>query len=44
MIFISNLSDFNEVKETAVTIGKFDGVHLGHHLLFNDIKEYAKKK
>jgi len=43
MIFISNLSDFNEVKETAVTIGKFDGVHLGHHLLFNDIKEYAKK-
>lgn len=43
MRFISKLSDFKEINGTAVTIGKFDGVHLGHHLLFDDIKAYAKE-
>ncbi len=43
MRFISNLADFNETCATAVTIGKFDGMHLGHHLLFDDIRQYAEK-
>lgn len=43
MKFISNLSDYNEIEGVAVTIGKFDGVHLGHHCLFDDISSYAEK-
>lgn len=32
------------LKDTAVTIGKFDGVHSGHRFLINVLKEKAKEK
>ncbi len=31
-------------KLSAVTLGNFDGIHLGHRKLINMVKEYAKKE
>lgn len=43
MIIISNTTDFFISDSTAVAIGKFDGVHIGHRALLQEILE-AKKK
>ncbi|MCR5432679.1 MAG: FAD synthetase family protein [Lachnospiraceae bacterium] len=32
------------LKDTAVTIGKFDGVHIGHRYLINILKEKARER
>lgn len=37
MEIITGTTDFFLQEETAVAIGKFDGVHLGHRLLLNEI-------
>lgn len=37
------IKDFKPVKNAVVTIGTFDGVHLGHQAVFNQMKEEAKK-
>lgn len=37
------IKDFNPVKNAVVTIGTFDGVHLGHLAVFNQMKQEAKK-
>ncbi len=42
MEIILNTSDFYLKKETAVAIGKFDGVHIGHRRLLDEI--LAQKK
>ncbi len=42
MEIISNTSDFYLEKETAVAIGKFDGVHIGHRRLLDEILEQKK--
>jgi len=39
MIIISNTLDFELYKPTAVAIGKFDGVHIGHQRLLREILE-----
>ena len=31
-------------EETALTVGNFDGIHLGHRYLINKLKEKAKEK
>lgn len=36
------LSEVSPVKDTMLTIGVFDGVHLGHQYLLNYLKEKAK--
>ena len=41
MKVISNLQEFSKPAFSAVTIGTFDGVHLGHQQLINKIKEKA---
>ncbi|TCK97943.1 riboflavin kinase/FMN adenylyltransferase [Natranaerovirga hydrolytica] len=41
MKYIADTKDFN-LKETAVALGNFDGVHKGHQLLINEI--IASKK
>ena len=33
-----------KLPETAVTIGNFDGVHLGHQAMVSQIKDIAKKQ
>ncbi len=35
--------DIEEDRFTAVTLGNFDGIHLGHQELISTVKEYAKK-
>ena len=37
MEIISNTNDFYVERETAVAIGKFDGVHIGHRRLLEEI-------
>ncbi|WP_028243654.1 bifunctional riboflavin kinase/FAD synthetase [Pseudobutyrivibrio ruminis] len=37
MEYLHSLFDTKLTKETAITVGKFDGVHRGHHLLATDI-------
>lgn len=37
MEIIANTTDFNLNRETAVAIGKFDGVHIGHRRLLEEI-------
>lgn len=43
MEIIADAAEFYIEKETAVAIGKFDGVHLGHRRLLDEILEYKKK-
>ena len=40
---IQNLEAYQPQKPTAVTIGSFDGVHLGHQKVLKDLKIIAKK-
>ena len=35
-------TDSKITKKTAVALGNFDGLHVGHMILINKIKEYAK--
>ena len=43
MEIISNTTDFILEKETAVAIGKFDGVHIGHRRLLEEILSCKRK-
>jgi len=38
-----NIEAFPELKNPVVTIGTFDGVHIGHQAIFNKMKEEAAK-
>ncbi len=38
-----HIDEFEPVKNAVVTIGTFDGVHLGHRKIINRIKELAKE-
>lgn len=42
MIVIEKSAEFNIKEPTAVTLGNFDGVHLGHQKLVQTVLEYAK--
>ena len=37
------IKDFKSTKNTVVTIGAFDGVHLGHQAIFKQMRDEAKK-
>ena len=37
MEIISNTTEFQLNKDTAVAIGKFDGIHIGHKRLLQEI-------
>ena len=44
MEYFRNLSDYQSEKPTVMTLGKFDGVHLGHRLLLEQVREIAKEQ
>lgn len=41
MRYIKGISSYQWGKSTAVTLGKFDGLHLGHQMLVDKIREYG---
>ncbi len=43
MLEITDISDLPELSATAVAIGKFDGLHLGHQQLLHELVEYAQE-
>lgn len=44
MKIYNNLSDFNSTKKAFVTIGTFDGVHVGHQKVIKRLIKSAEKK
>ncbi len=42
MIYIRHTTDF-KFSNSCVTIGKFDGLHLGHQVLLDELKEYESR-
>lgn len=44
MEYIHGVKDFTLDKATAVTLGKFDGVHMGHQKLISIVKEKASER
>lgn len=43
MKYITKTLDFKIEEPTAVTLGKFDGLHRGHELLMRTVLEYSQK-
>jgi riboflavin kinase/FMN adenylyltransferase len=43
MLEITDIANLPELSETAVAIGKFDGLHLGHQQLLHELVEYAQE-
>lgn len=41
MEYIRGITNFHE-KHTCITLGKFDGLHLGHRMLLEQLKKYQK--
>lgn len=44
MRYITGIESYGGKKKTAVTLGKFDGLHLGHQKLISKIRSYASKE
>ena len=44
MIEITDISTFTSPKPTVITIGTFDGVHLGHQKIINKVVESARRE
>ena len=44
MIEITDISTFTSPKPTVITIGTFDGVHLGHQKIINKVVETARRE
>lgn len=42
-MIVYETADFKIEEPTAVTLGNFDGIHLGHQKLISTVKEYARR-
>ncbi len=42
MKVLHSLKDYNQDQPTTITIGAFDGVHIGHQLVLDQLKQTAK--
>ncbi len=43
MIYIHDTTDFHSDGPSAITLGKFDGLHRGHQKLLNEVKHLQKQ-
>lgn len=43
MKYIRGIDQYKNERPTAITVGKFDGLHLGHEVLVNRIMEHQKQ-
>lgn len=43
MQYIKGIENYHNENRTAITLGKFDGLHLGHELLIERVIEHQKK-
>lgn len=43
MRYIKGIENYHNENRTAITLGKFDGLHLGHELLIERVIEHQKK-
>lgn len=44
MVILKDINDFSQIQQSCVaTIGKFDGVHLGHQLILDQLKQKAEQ-
>lgn len=43
MQYIKGLEAYKNTRNTAITFGKFDGLHQGHNLLIQRVEEHQKK-
>ena len=43
MKIIKNLKNYTEITPKVLSLGMFDGVHLGHISIINQLKEMAEK-
>ena len=41
---IKTASDYNQIKPSVVTIGTFDGVHIGHQKIIHQLVDIAQKE
>lgn len=41
MQYITDINEFKSEKGTCITIGKFDGIHLGHRKLLREVRRLA---
>lgn len=44
MQYISWLSHYHDDRKTAVTFGKFDGLHRGHQILVDKVRKLSEKE
>ncbi len=44
MQYIKGIENYQNTNPTAITLGKFDGLHLGHELLVEKVIQYQKEE
>ena len=44
LLRLNALPSHTQLEKTAVTIGNFDGVHLGHQAMIHQLKAVAKQQ
>ena len=43
MKYIKGIEAYQDTRNSAITLGKFDGLHLGHELLVSRVEEHQEK-
>ena len=43
MQYIKGIDAYQNTRRSAITFGKFDGLHQGHNLLIQRVEEHQKK-